>query len=92
MPFDIAVAEYPYTQRRYQAFTTRARGAGLVVWPVDQAFRGRRVRDLMVNTLDGHPNELGHRLAAREVLPQVVAALEDAARRGSVPARGAGRP
>ena len=76
VPFDHAATLVPAFRSRDERFVSRARTAGLPVWPVDGAFAGLAFSQLTVNGLDGHPNELADRLAAEAVVGPLVAALE----------------
>jgi hypothetical protein len=69
VPFDVAVAGSASARQRYERFVRWGVRAGLPIWSVGEAFNGRNLRDLRVNALDGHPNELANALAAAAARP-----------------------
>jgi hypothetical protein len=75
VPVDVNVVGSVVARRRYESFVRQALAVGLPVWRVDSAFSGLKLRQLAVNRLDHHPNELANRLIARETWPKVVNAL-----------------
>ena len=71
VPLDIAPVLSPAYGKRMERFTRQANRAGIPVWRVDTAFAGHSFEDLVVNSLDAHPNELAHQLAARALVSQL---------------------
>ena len=75
VPFDLSILSSDERRARYARFVRWAAGAGIPVWPLDQAFDRLPRETLVVNRLDRSPNALANRLAAQAVLPQILAAL-----------------
>jgi len=75
VPLDPAVV-LDSQRKRYESFCRQALAAGLPVWRVDSTFDGFTTRQLAVNTLDGHPNELANRLVANRVGERVLGVLQ----------------
>ncbi|HJU66021.1 MAG TPA: SGNH/GDSL hydrolase family protein [Gemmatimonadaceae bacterium] len=72
VPFEPAVVYRDDVRRRYDRFVAAARRGGLLVWSLRDAFGARDHSSLVLSSLDAHPNELAHRLAAEAVLPEVL--------------------
>jgi hypothetical protein len=77
VPFDATVGVDPVTRRRYENFVTQAVAFGIPVWSLLHAFDGRRLSELTVNALDGHPNELANQLAASEIAERLLRELRN---------------
>ena len=75
VPFEPAVVHNENVRRRYDLFVTEARRRGLLVWSLRNAFGTREHSSLIVSSLDTHPNELAHGLAAEAVLSEALGAL-----------------
>jgi hypothetical protein len=75
VPLDIAPVVSPAYQRRMETFTRQAESAGIPVMRVDTAFVGQQFSDLVVNSLDAHPNELANWLATRALAEQLLPVL-----------------
>ena len=75
VPVDIAVAASPAFRRRHDEFVARARSRGLPMLSVADAYAGIEFSKLAVNSLDSHPNELAHRLAAEAAGEQLLSVL-----------------
>ncbi|MGH7559687.1 MAG: GDSL-type esterase/lipase family protein [Gemmatimonadales bacterium] len=73
VPFDLHASTNPNVRTRYERWVSHAQQAGLPVVSIADAFIGRPVETLMVNTLDRHPNALGHRLGAEAATDGVLA-------------------
>lgn len=68
VPFNIAVAASTDANHHYNRFIQAAIAHGLPIWPAGQeVFSGHAYKDLVVNKLDSHPNELAHRLLADNI-------------------------
>lgn len=72
VPIDIAVAADTAFRRRHDEFVGRARAHGLPVMPVADTFTKIEFSRLAVNSLDSHPNELAHGLAAEAAGAQLL--------------------
>ena len=83
VPVDIAVAADSAFRRRHDEFVERARARGLPILPVADAFADIEFSRLAVNSLDSHPNELAHRLAAEAAGEQLIALLRSETRGGT---------
>ena len=75
VPVDIAVTADPAFRRRHDEFVDRARTRGLPILSVAGAFANIEFSRLAVNSLDSHPNELAHRLAAEAAGDQLLMVL-----------------
>jgi hypothetical protein len=75
VPLDVAPVLSPVHLQRMEQFTRQAEQAGIPVWRVDTAFAGHRFGELVVNSLDAHPNELAQQLAARALVGQLAPVL-----------------
>lgn len=76
IPFDIGVVESTAARSRYNHFIKAAIAHGLPIWPAGQeVFSGHAYKDLVVNKLDSHPNELAHQLLADSIADRVQVAL-----------------
>ncbi len=71
VPFDIAVVADSGVRHRYRTFVDRAVSAGVPIVDLEHAFDGYVFRDLTVNALDRHPNELANRLGAVQATPEI---------------------
>lgn len=67
VPFDLAVALDPKVRSRYERFVQQASADGVPICSLEKTFDGFSYRDLTVNALDGHPNEIANHLAAEAV-------------------------
>lgn len=65
VPLDPATGADSSARRRYASFVDRVRAHGLPVISIEHAFDGVPIERYTVSSLDGHPNALGHRLAAQ---------------------------
>ncbi|HUL49845.1 MAG TPA: hypothetical protein VLT79_07535 [Gemmatimonadales bacterium] len=71
-PVELRITDDTAAARRYRAFVGAGVRQGLPIWPTDDVFRGRGIRELSVSRLDGHPNELANALLARALADRVV--------------------
>ncbi|MGH7467402.1 MAG: SGNH/GDSL hydrolase family protein [Longimicrobiales bacterium] len=71
IPFDVAPLLGAAQRNRYNMFVRQARGLGIPIWPLEEAFGDRTYRSLIVNALDHHPNELAQDLAARAIADRI---------------------
>jgi hypothetical protein len=76
VPFDIDGVFNPELRHTHEKFVDRAIASGIPMWPINAAFKGYDLNQLIVNKLDRHPNELANRLAAAFVLKQVLTELK----------------
>jgi hypothetical protein len=74
VPFEPAVVHDENVRRRHELFVNAARREGLLVWSLRDAFGTREHSSLIVSSLDTHPNELAHALAAQAVLREALQA------------------
>jgi lysophospholipase L1-like esterase len=72
VPVDMAASVDPATLRRYESFVSAAQAGGLPVVSISHAFDGYPIRSITVGSLDGHPNALGHRIAAAAAAPELM--------------------
>lgn len=76
VPFDIKVGASTVVRQRYEHFIQAATAHGLPIWRAGQeVFSSHAYKDLIVNKLDSHPNELAHRLLADTIANRVQIAL-----------------
>jgi len=75
VPLDLAPIVSPAYQRRMETFTRQAQAAGIPVLRVDTAFAGHELPELVVNSLDAHPNELANWLATRAIAEHLLPVL-----------------
>ena len=77
VPFNIGVVASKDVSSDYNHFVKAATAHGLPIWPAGaEVFSGHAYKDLIVNTLDSHPNELAHQLLADRIADRVQVALE----------------
>lgn len=69
VPVDIAPSVDAASLRRYERFVAQGTAAGLPFISIPHAFDGHPVPTITVSSLDGHPNALGHHLAAAAAAP-----------------------
>ena len=71
VPFEIGILENEGVRQRYVNFVRRCINRDIPVLPITSgAYTGYNFRQLIVNVLDRHPNELANRLAAEAVTNQ----------------------
>jgi len=68
IPFDITVQLHPKFAQRYRTFVEKLGARGILTWSLSTTFKGHSFKDLVVNGLDSHPNELANRLIADSML------------------------
>ena len=77
VPFNIGVVASKDASSHYNHFVKAAVAHGLPIWPAGpEIFSGHAYKDLVVNTLDSHPNERAHQILADGIADRVQAALE----------------
>lgn len=77
VPFNIVVVASKDASSHYNHFVKAAAAHGLPIWPAGpEVFSGHAYKDLVVNTLDSHPNERAHQLLADRIADRVQVALE----------------
>ena len=77
VPFNIGVVASKDVSSDYNHFVKAATAHGLPIWPAGpEVFSGHVYKDLIVNMLDSHPNELAHQLLADRIADRVQVALE----------------
>ena len=79
MLFELDADPFTAVEREIERF---ARDAGIPLFSLSPAFRGRDAATLWVSPNDQHPNEEGHRIAAGALLPYVEATLRERSRSG----------
>lgn len=76
VPFNIGVTANRDAGRHYSHFVKAAIAHGLPIWPAGpDVFSGHAYKDLVVNKLDSHPNELAHHLLASSIAGRVQVAM-----------------
>ena len=77
VPFNIGVVASKDVGSDYNHFVKAATAHGLPIWPAGpEVFSGHAYKDLIVNMLDSHPNELAHQLLADRIADRVQVAME----------------
>lgn len=71
-PLDPATGADSAARWRYDSFVDRVRARGLPIISIAHAFDGVPIKQYTVSSLDGHPNAIGHRLAAEAAAPQLL--------------------
>ncbi len=79
VPFDYGAGEGGPTADRYSEFVRAGLEFGLPFIPIQAPWHEYDLKELAVNRLDVHPNELAHRLAAEDVVQRLVQRFEAAA-------------
>ena len=69
VPLDHSV---PRDEKLHGAWEAAAKAADVPVWSLKGVYDGREMSELVVNSLDSHPNELAHRLASVRVVAGVL--------------------
>ena len=72
LPIEIGTAFDAATLTRYERFVAEGRAAGLPFVSISHAFDGHSAQSITVSSLDGHPNALGHDLAAAAAAPALL--------------------
>ena len=67
VPFDHSITLGPRYLKRHDTLVSAAATAGINVWRTDHLYGERAFRDLVVSSLDAHPNEQAHRLMGVEL-------------------------
>jgi hypothetical protein len=71
VPIDIGTSVDTATLRRYDQFVAAGKAVGLPMVSIAHAFDGHPVESITVGSLDGHPNALGHHIAAAAATPEL---------------------
>ncbi len=76
IPFNIGVTANTDADGQYSHFVKAAIAHGLPIWTAGpDVFSGHAYKDLVVNKLDSHPNELAHHLLASSIAGRVQVAM-----------------